>query len=176
MSPLKHLVLVPHFPMYAAFPHSEYYLGIRHPPQRLPYCEWSTRLAYSALTKAAMDLPGSPDASVATHAAPLDPAGITGESAFHVFERVGFQSEITKLIRLYLRCDRRVALSTLNLCRYLHVFNTRSPVERLAPCRDGIFTRWKRRSLPGATKYHLRSASYTAIKHRLRFSLMRSSA
>lgn len=169
MPPLKHLVLLPRFPMYAVFPRSEYYQGIRLPPQRLPPCGWSIRLAYSALTKTAMDLPGSSDASLATRAVPLDPAGTPGglaacghlRLAFHVFERVGFRSVITRLIRLHLRYGPRVALSTLNPCRYLHESKTRSPVERLTPCRDGNFTRWKRRALPVAPKNLDRSMSTT---------------
>jgi hypothetical protein len=106
VSPLKPLALLPRFPMYAAFPRSEYYQGIRLPSRHLPPCGWSIQLAYSAKTKTAMDLPGSSDASISTRAVPLDPAGTSGGltfdgrlcMAFHVFERVGFRSVITRLI------------------------------------------------------------------------------
>ena len=78
VSSRKTLVLLPCFPMHAAFPRSEYYQGIRLPPRRLPSCGWSFQLAYSTPAKTPMDLPGSSDASVSTRAVPLDPAGISG--------------------------------------------------------------------------------------------------
>src|SRR5215475_7434757 len=90
--------------------------------------------------------------------------------AFHVFERVGFRAFITRLIWLHLRYGPRVALSTLNPCRYLHELKTRFPVGWLGPCRGGNYTRWKRRALPGAPKYFSKSTSttqvYPAFSHR----------
>jgi hypothetical protein len=77
--------------------------------------------------------------------------------AFHVFERVGVRAFITRLIWLHLRYGPRVALSTLNPCRYLHELKTRFPVGWLGPCRGGNYTRWKRRALPGAPKHVRRS-------------------
>jgi hypothetical protein len=72
--------------------------------------------------------------------------------AFHVFERVGFRAFLTRLIWLHMRYGPRVALSTLNPCRYLHESKARFPVGWLGPCRGGNYTRWKRRALPGAPK------------------------
>src|SRR5215475_9978164 len=77
VSARKNLVLLPRFPMYAAFPRAEYYQGIRLPPWRLPSYGWSFQSAYSTLVKTTMDLPGSSDASVSTRAVPLDPAGLS---------------------------------------------------------------------------------------------------
>src|SRR5215510_14221667 len=77
VSARKHLVLLPRFPMYAAFPRAEYFQGIRLPPWRLPSYGWSFQLAYSTLVKTTMDLPGSSDASLSTRAVPLDPAGLS---------------------------------------------------------------------------------------------------
>jgi hypothetical protein len=49
------------FPMFAAFPRSEYYQRVRLPPSLLSPSGWSIRLTYSARyrTKTAVDLPGS---------------------------------------------------------------------------------------------------------------------
>jgi hypothetical protein len=117
--------------------------------------------------KTTMDLPGSSDASLSTRAVPLDPAGLSSSPrhfgcllmAFHVFERVGFRSFITRLIWLHLRYGPSVALSTLNPYRYLHEFKTRFPVGWLSPCRGGNCTRWKRRVYPGAPKHFSISSS-----------------
>src|SRR5262245_30701255 len=79
--------------------------------------------------------------------------------AFHVFERVGFRSFITRLVWLHLRYSPRVALSTLSPCRCLHAPKTRFPVGWLSPCRGGNCTRWKRRASPGAPKHPRISAS-----------------
>src|SRR5215471_12698134 len=167
VSARKNLVLLPRFPMYAAFPRAEYYQGIRLPPGRLLSYGWSFRSAYSTPVKTPRDLPGSSDASVATRAVPLDPAGLSSSLAyrgclllaFHVFERVGVRAFITRLMWLHWRYGPRVALSTLHPCRYLHERKTRFPVGWLGPCRGGNDTRWKRRALPGAPKHPLISPS-----------------
>src|SRR5262245_31983088 len=94
---------------------------------------------------------------------PASPAALASRAcllrACHVFERGGVRAFITRLSWLHLRYGPRVALSTLNPCRYLHELKTRFPVGWLGPCRGGNYTRWKRRALPGAPKHPFISAS-----------------
>lgn len=60
VSAQKNRVLLPRFPMYAAFPRAEYSQGSRLPPWRLPPYGWYFQLAYSTvLVKTTWDLPGS---------------------------------------------------------------------------------------------------------------------
>lgn len=59
MFPCRALILPHRFPMYMAFPYSEYYQWVRLPLQ-LPFaCGWSFRLRYSVISKTIAGLPGS---------------------------------------------------------------------------------------------------------------------
>ena len=97
MFPCQVITLPRRFPLYVAFPHSEYYQRVRLPPRRPPPYGWSFQLAYSTISK---DHGGSPrflDASVSNRAVLSDPAGVSGNHrlyrlptvAFHVFDHVG---------------------------------------------------------------------------------------
>src|SRR5258706_11421531 len=62
VSPDQQLNLPRCFPLYAAFPRSEYYQRVRLPPSLLSPSGWPIRLTYSARylqAEAAMDLPGA---------------------------------------------------------------------------------------------------------------------
>src|SRR5256886_12800986 len=89
------------FPMYAAFPRSEYYQRVRLPPSLLSPSGWSIRLTYSACFPG-RDGGGSPrchDASISAHAVLLDPAGVSSDHrplrsptvAFQIFDPVGLR-------------------------------------------------------------------------------------
>ena len=57
--PLRKMILPRRFPMWLAFPTSEYYQRVRLPPRHPPSCGRSFQSAYSALAKTVAGLPGS---------------------------------------------------------------------------------------------------------------------
>ena len=96
-----------------------------------------------------------PDASVSGRAVLLDPAAVSGSHrllrlptiAFQNYDSVGLRmTTLRGLNRFTSRYSLSVALPTLSSCRYLHQPKARFPVGWLAPCRCGIFTRWKRQT------------------------------
>ena len=150
------------FPLYAAFPRSEYVwagptstavsaplriasFGRLTRPARGPRLRWISQV---------------PDASVAGRAVLSDPAAVSGGHrllrpptvAFQIFDPVGLRMSTHEAQSLHLRYGPSVALPTLSSCRYLHKPKARFPVGWLPPCRCGNFTRWKRQALPGAPK------------------------
>ena len=85
----------------------------------------------------------------------LDPAAVSGNHrllaiAYYClpeFDSVGLRiTRLTRLNHFTSRYSLSVALPTLSSCRYLHKPKARFPVGWLAPCRCGIFTRWKRQT------------------------------
>jgi hypothetical protein len=84
--------------------------------------------------------PRSLDASFSERAVLTDPAAVSGHLAICGVPTGAFQplrccrlavEYLTRLNRVYFRSGPRVALSTLNPCRYLHESKTRFPVRRL---------------------------------------------
>ena len=138
------------FPVYAAFPHSEYYQRVRLPPWLpLPY-GWSFQLAYSALAKTAVDLPGSLVLPFPSCRALRPRRGLRPPRpyrwptiAFQVFDLVGPRTILTRLNRFTLVTAR------FSLClRLARVVTSTSP--RLDSRWSGSFsfrggncTRWK---------------------------------
>jgi hypothetical protein len=81
VSPDPSLDLPRRFPLYTAFPCSEYYQRVRLPPPHLLPYGWSFQSAYSAILPCGQDDGGAPrflDASVSVRAVLLDPAGVSG--------------------------------------------------------------------------------------------------
>jgi len=81
VSPHLSLDLPRRFPLYTAFPCSEYSQRVRLPPPPLLPYGWSFQSAYSAILPSGQDDGGSPrflDASVSVRAVLLDPAGVSG--------------------------------------------------------------------------------------------------
>src|SRR6516164_427024 len=79
VSPTRSCALPRRFPMYAAFPRSEYYQRVRLPPQHLP--PFGRTIAIGILDPLDQDRGGSPrslDASFSVRAVLSDPAGVSG--------------------------------------------------------------------------------------------------
>src|SRR5215469_3633692 len=137
------------FPMYAAFPRSEYYQRVRLPPSCLSPSGFAHSVAILGLKQLDQDGGGSPsclDASVSAYAVLLDPRRSLQRPsplrsptvAFQVFDPVGLRM-CHEAQSLHLRYGLGIALSTLSPCRYLHEPKTRFLVERLVPlARTGI--------------------------------------
>src|SRR5664280_1450716 len=132
------------FPMYAAFPRSEYYK--RGPTSTAAFV--SLRFGHSVDILSPLqpnqDDGGPPrchDASISVHAVLSDPAGVSSDHrlsrsptvAFQIFDPVGPRLSCHEAQSLHLRYGLHIALSTLNSCRYLHESKTRFPVGRLFP-------------------------------------------
>jgi hypothetical protein len=78
VSPTRSCALPRRFPMYAAFPRSEYYQRVRLPPQRLP--PLGMTISVGILDRPDQDCGGSHrflDASVSARAVLSDPAGVS---------------------------------------------------------------------------------------------------
>jgi hypothetical protein len=107
----------------------------------------------------------------------LDPAAVSGNHrlfaiAYYCLPEYRHcrpaDDNITRLNHFTSRYSPSVALPTLSSCRYLHKPKARFPVGWLAPCRCGIFTRWKRQTFPGAPIMLLRYLfvrTFTFLQH-----------
>src|SRR5215471_13666418 len=137
------------FPMYAAFPRSEYSQRVRLPPSRLSSSGFAHSVDILGPLQPVQDGGGSPsclDASISAHAVLLDPAGVSGDHrllrsptfAFQIFDPVGLRM-CHEAQSLHLRYGLGIALSTLSPCCYLHEPKTRFLVEWLVPlARAGV--------------------------------------
>lgn len=121
MFPCQVITLPRRFPMYVAFPHSEYYQRVRLPPPHPPSYGWSFQSAYSAFVQRLRWISQVPNASLSFRAVLSDPAGVSGNHrlyrlptvAFHVFDHVGPRMS-HEAQSLHLRYGPDVALSTLS--------------------------------------------------------------
>jgi hypothetical protein len=130
--------------MCAALPRSEYYQRVRLPrqlPARLRVVLSAAVLDPVRRIKTAVDLSGSLTLPFlrmpCSQTPPQSPATIAFigslllPSRFSTLSACGFQTH--EALSLHLRYGPRIALSTLNPCRCLHVPKTRFPVGRLFP-------------------------------------------
>lgn len=151
------------FPLYAAFPRSEYYQRIRLPLQRLPFSGIIHFVRHTRCASAAhQDLSGSLrflDTSFYERAVRSDPAAVSSHLALDGdllvpsshYDSVGLRMiYLTRLIRFTF-----VTARALLCLRLAHVVTSMSP--RLDsrwggsfPCRGGNFTRWKHQACPDA--------------------------
>ena len=158
------LHLLRRFPVYVAFPRSEYYQRIRLPLRRLPFSGMihvvrHTQLAYAP----SQDRSGSLrflNASFSERAVLSDPAAVSSHLASSGdlllpsshYDSVGLRiPTFTRLHRFTCVTARSSLVPTLSSCRYLHKPKARFPVGRLcSPCRGGNRTRWKHQAWPDA--------------------------
>jgi len=138
MFPCRAHILPCRFPMYTAFPRSEYYQQVRLPLQLPLACGWSFQLTYSVFAKTVTGLPGSATL-------PFPPC-----HALRPRRSLRFSRHFSKIYcclpsirpcrppNIILRGSiaslslrPSFALSTLSLCCYLHTPKTRFQVWRL---------------------------------------------
>ena len=140
------LHLLRRFPVYVAFPRSEYYQRIRLPLQHLPFSGMvhvvrHTQLAYAP----SQDRSGSLrflNASFSEPAVLSDPAAVSSHLASSGdlllpsshYDSVGLRiPTFTRLHRFTCVTARSSLVPTLSSCRYLHKPKARFPVGRLVP-------------------------------------------
>ena len=141
MFPWTSVSLPRRFPMYAAFPRSEYYQRVRLPPSRLSSSGFAHSVDILGPLQPVQDGGGSPscpNASISAHAVLLDPAGVSSDhrpcgrlllpSRYSTLSASGKCHEAQSL---HLRYGLGIALSTLSPCCCLHKPKTRFLVARL---------------------------------------------
>lgn len=168
MFPCQEITLPCRFPVYVAFPCSEYYQQVRLPPQLPLACGWSVQLAYSVFYE---DRGGSPrflDASVSivpcSQTPPRSPVSSPLSETYCCFPGVRPCQPLDNAFRLN-RFTYVTARMSLCLCLTRVVTFTCPRLDfgwiGYTPCQVGISSTESTRLRPGAPKQALKSPSMT---------------